>query len=261
MPRVNTLKQRIQNGETTIGAFTNLPSPELVELMAIGGMDFVLFDCEHSQMNPQAVYPLQLAAEVHGLPTLARVGENDRQVQLKYLELGIGGVLVPQTNTLESARRAVEGLRYAPRGTRGYAGARVMEWSVRGSPPKLMQEASEYVFTMVQFEHIDALNDLEPVLALPELDLLFVGPNDLAQSMGYPGQPYHRDVQAVVDQVITAAKEAGKPLGTVAADGARTNTEVERGFQLVATNTVSLFTMGMKTYFGGVDHPPKGALR
>lgn len=259
--RNNTLKQRIMDGETAIGAFTNIPSPELVELMAIGGMDFVLFDCEHSSMNPSTVYPLQLAAEAHGLPTLARVGENDRQVQLKYLELGIGGILVPQTNTLEQVRRGIEGMRYGPRGIRGYAGSRVIDWAVRERPPKLMEEANDYVFTMVQFEHIDALKDLESVLAMPELDLLFVGPNDLAQSMGYPGQPYHAEVQEVVDRVVAAAKAAGKPVGTVAADGERTNIEVERGFQLVCTNSVSLFVTGMKSYFGGVKNPPKGAIR
>ncbi len=256
MPVENTLKTKILNGGTAIGAFTSFPSPELVELLAIGGMDFVLFDAEHSQLSPADCYPLQVAAERHGLPTLARVGQNDRQVQIKFLELGIGGVLVPQTNTLEDARRAVDGMRYAPRGSRGYAPTRLIDWAQRGDPKELMQEASEYVFTMVQFEHIDALTDLEAVLALPELDLLFVGPNDLAQSMGFPGQPGHPDVQAVIDQVIRVAQHAGKPLGTVAPDAEATNRQVERGFQLVATNVVSLFTLGMKTYFSGVT--PRG---
>ncbi len=252
VPVENTLKTKILNGGTAIGAFTSFPSPELIELLAIGGMDFVLFDAEHGQLSPAACYPLQMAAELHGLPTLARVGENDRQVQIKYLELGIGGVLVPQTNTLEDARRAIDGMRYAPRGSRGYAPSRLIQWAQKGDPKDLMQTASEYVFTMVQFEHIDAMADLEPVLALPELDLLFVGPNDLAQSMGYPGQPNHPDVQDVIDQVVQVAKNAGKPLGTVAPDAAATNRQLERGFQLVATNVVSLFTAGMKGYFGGV---------
>lgn len=255
MPLENTLKTKILNGGTAIGAFYNFTSPEFVELLAIGGMDFVLFDAEHSQLTPAACYPLQLAAERHGLPTLARVGENDRQIQIKYLELGIGGILVPQTNTLEDARRAVDGMRYAPRGSRGYAPNRWMEWAQRASPVDLIQEASEFVFTMVQFEHIDALTDLEAVLALPELDLLFVGPNDLAQSMGYPGQPGHPEVQAVIDEVVRITRAAGKPLGTVAPDAEATNRQVERGFQLVATNVVSLFTAGMRGYFDGVRRP------
>ncbi|HEV2528113.1 MAG TPA: aldolase/citrate lyase family protein [Thermomicrobiales bacterium] len=252
MAITNKLKETILNGGTAIGCFTTMPTPEIVELLAIGGMDFVLFDAEHSQLNPALCYPLQLAAEKHGLPTLARVGENDRQTHIKYLELGIGGVLVPQTNTLEDARKAVEGMRYGPRGTRGYAPSRLIDWAQRGTQPDLMQEASEYVFTMVQFEHIDAMADLEQVLALPELDLLFVGPNDLAQSMGYPGQPNHPEVQDVIEQVIRIAQDAGMPLGTVSPDAAATNRQLERGFQLVATNVVSLFTSGMQHYFAGV---------
>jgi len=218
-------------------------------------MDFVLFDAEHGPLSPESVYPLILAAEAHNLPTLVRVGQNDRQVILKYLDLGIGGVLIPQTNTAADAKRAVDAMRYSPRGRRGLAGVRSFHWGIDKPVSELVEPINERTLTMVQFEHIDTLKELDQILELPELDMLFVGPNDLAVSMGVPGQLAHPQVQAVIDQVVARTKESGKWLGTVAPDPESANRQIERGFQLVAANVPGLLIQGLKAYMSGVKRP------
>lgn len=251
----NKLKDTLRQGGVAIGAFTTLASPEVVEILALGGMDFVLFDAEHGPLSPESVYPLILAAEAHNLPTLVRIGQNERQVILKFLDLGIGGVLIPQTNTAADAKRAVDAMRYSPRGIRGLAGVRSFHWGMEKPVAELVDAINERTLTMVQFEHIDTLQELDQILELPELDMLFVGPNDLAISMGFPGQPGHPEVQAVIEQVIARTKECGKWLGTVAPDPDNANRQIERGFQLVAANVPGLLIQGLKAYMSGVKRP------
>jgi 2-keto-3-deoxy-L-rhamnonate aldolase RhmA len=120
---------------------------------------------------------------------------------------------------------------------------------------ELVEPINERTLTMVQFEHIDTLKELDQILELPELDMLFVGPNDLAVSMGVPGQLAHPQVQAVIDQVVARTKESGKWLGTVAPDPESANRQIERGFQLVAANVPGLLIQGLKAYMSGVKRP------
>jgi 4-hydroxy-2-oxoheptanedioate aldolase len=245
---VNPLRQTLRDGGVAIGTFLAIPSPELVEICALAGFDFVLFDAEHGPISPETCYRMILAAEARGIPTLARIGEHDRQVMLKYLDIGIGGVVVPQINDAETARKMVQALRYAPLGVRGVAGGRTYNYGLGEAAVDLIPRLNERVLSSVQFEHIDALKNIDEILATPDLDVLFVGPNDLAQSMGFPGQPMHPEVQAIIDQVVTAAKGGPVALGTVAFDPESTKRQVERGFRLVAGNLPTLIAGAAKNY-------------
>ncbi|MGI8644544.1 MAG: HpcH/HpaI aldolase family protein [Thermomicrobiales bacterium] len=248
MNLVNPLRQTLRDGGVAIGTFLAIPSPELVEICALAGFDFVLFDAEHGPISPETCYRMILAAEARGIPTLARIGEHDRQVMLKYLDIGIGGVVVPQINDAETAREMVQALRYAPLGVRGVAGGRTYNYGLGEAAVDLIPRLNERVLSSVQFEHIDALKNIDEILATPDLDVLFVGPNDLAQSMGFPGQPMHPEVQAIIDQVVTAAKGGPVALGTVAFDPESTKRQVERGFRLVAGNLPTLIAGAAKNY-------------
>ena len=248
MDLVNPLRQTLGDGGVAIGTFIAIPSPELVEICALAGFDFVLFDAEHGPISPETCYRMILAAEARGIPTLARIGEHDRQVMLKYLDIGIGGVVVPQVNDAETAREMVQALRYAPLGVRGVAGGRTYNYGLGDAAVDLIPRLNERVLSSVQFEHIDALQNIDAILATPDLDVLFVGPNDLAQSMGFPGQPLHPEVQAVVDQVVAAAKGGPVALGTVAFDPESTKRQVERGFRLVAGNLPTLIAGAARAY-------------
>jgi 2-keto-3-deoxy-L-rhamnonate aldolase RhmA len=255
MNLTNKVKQTLRDGGSAIGTFVPMPSPEVVELCALSGFDFVLFDAEHGRIDPVIVFPMILAAEVYGVPAFARVGQNDRQVILKYLDLGIAGVMIPQIITAEAANAAVAAMKYGPRGVRGLAGGRMFDHGMGKQVAELVPVLNERVLTIVQFEHIAALDHVETILATPDLDVLFVGPNDLAQSMGYPGYPDHPEVQAVIERVIAIARGGPVALGTVASDAAGTNRQLERGFRMIGSNAAQLLARGAQELLGGLVRP------
>ena len=241
MNLVNPLKAKLRAGERVLGCFVPIPSPELVEICALAGFDFVLLDAEHGPISPQTAYPMILAAEARGCTPIARIGQLDRQVILKFLDLGIAGVMTPQVTTPEAAEAAVAATRFAPRGNRGLAGGRSFGFGLLEPAHELVPKLNDRILTLVQCEHIDAVENLKGILKTPDLDVLFVGPNDLAQSMGYAGQPGHPEVTRLVDErVIPLAKQHGIALGTVAPDGPSARRMFERGFDLVGGNAPTL---------------------
>lgn len=248
MHQANPVKDTLREGGVSFGCFVPMPSPEVVELLALAGFDFALLDGEHGRISPDDAYAMVLAAEARGIQAMARIGQNDRQVILKYLDLGMTGVLIPQTTTADDARRAIDAMRYSPRGRRGLAGSRTFDFG-QGTPmAESIDAVNERVLTMVQFEHIDSLQHLDEILALPELDVLFVGPTDLALTMGYPGAPNHPEVDKVVEQVCAAAAKVNVALATVAPDAAAARKRIGQGFRMIVANVPSLIGSASREY-------------
>ncbi len=241
MVRKNSLKQKLIAGEQVIGCFMPTPSPVLVELCGAAGFDFVLIDNEHGPINADSAYPMILAAESWNIPAIARVGSHDKQEVLKFLDLGIQGIMSPQINTAEQAEDSVAATKFFPRGTRGLAGGRALGFGVSMPATEAVKKLNDEMLAILQFEHIDALEHLDEILKVSDLDLLFVGPNDLAQSMGFPGEPGHPDVTAVADKAVEAAKRAGVRTGTVAFSPAAARQALARGFDMVVANAPGLF--------------------
>jgi 4-hydroxy-2-oxoheptanedioate aldolase len=236
----NPVKEKLRRGEVVLGAFIPMPSPDIVEIVALAGFDFALLDAEHGRITPDDAYPMILAAEARDIPALIRVGENDRQVILKYLDLGVSGVMVPQTNSPELVAEAVQAMRYAPEGLRGLAGGRTFDYGVRGAMKELVPAINDRVLTIAQFEHIDALANLDAILNTPGLDILFVGPTDLHQSMGYGGQLGVPEVEAVIQQVVDKARGSGVALATVSPDANAINARIAQGFQMLVPNVPAM---------------------
>jgi 4-hydroxy-2-oxoheptanedioate aldolase len=241
MVRKNLLKQKLNAGEQVIGCFMPPPSPILVELCGAAGFDFVLIDNEHGPINADSAYPMILAAESWNLTAIARVGLQDKQEVLKFLDLGIQGIMAPQINTAEQAVYSVAATRFAPRGTRGLAGGRAFGFGVSMPASEVAKHLNEEMLAILQFEHIDAVEDLEAIVNTPDLDMLFVGPNDLAQSMGFPGEPGHPDVTVIADKAVEAAKRVGVRTGTVAFSPEAAQQAFARGFDMVVANAPGLF--------------------
>lgn len=246
MNYTNPLKDKLASGKTVLGTFIQPSSPEWVEIIAVAGFDFVLLDAEHGPISPETAYPMILAAESNGIPALARVGQKDKQVILKFLDLGISGVMFPQINSAAEAEDAIAAAKYAPRGTRGLAGSRVFEFGLNRPAAELVPLINDRTMTIVQFEHIDTLPHLDAILDVPDMDMLFVGPNDLAQSMGFAGQPVHPDVTAIGDQVIARVKERGIKLGTVAPDAAGAKIAADRGFDMIVASATVLLAQSAR---------------
>src|SRR5215208_4311539 len=249
----NPVKEKLRAGGAAIGVFIPIPSPDVVEIVALAGFDFALLDAEHGRISPDDAYPMILAAEARDIPALVRVGENDRQVVLKYLDLGVSGVMIPQTNTPELALAAVEAMRYAPAGLRGLAGGRTFDYGQGGPMSERVSAINDRVLSIIQFEHIDALPHLDALLRTPGLDVFFVGPTDLGQSMGYGGQVGHPEVEAVIQQVADTARGRGVALGIVAADAEQTNRRLRQGFQMVVANVPALLMRASREMLAAIE--------
>ena len=252
----NTVKEKLAAGERVIGCFIPLASPEIVEMCALTGFDFALIDAEHGPISPETAYPMVLAAEARGMEAFARVGQADKQMVLKFLDIGVSGIMAPQVNTIEQATAAVSGTKYFPTGNRGLAGGRTFDFGLNAPLSSMVEPLNDRVLTMLQFEHVDALKHLDEILALEHLDVLFVGPNDLAQSLGYPGQPGHPEVTRVADEVVARAKAAGKKTGTIAYSIDAVKNIFERGFDMTVASATGLFASAARTYVEGVRQIP-----
>jgi len=250
--RKNRVKRRLQAGEAVIGCFLPYPSPELAEICGYLGFDFVLLDAEHGRITEETAYHMVLAAEVAGTVPIVRVPLNHRQVILRYLDLGAAGVMVPQVNTPEEAVAAAEACRYYPQGRRGVAGVRAANFGLTMPLHEYVQQANQETLVIVQIEHIAVVERLEEYLAIPGIDVLFVGPNDLAQSMGYPGQQFHPEVQAVIDDIVRRV-DGRLPLGTTAPTAELAQRQLERGFRMLATNTTALLAAGARSMLAAVS--------
>jgi len=244
----NPVKDKLATGKLVYGCFIPTTSAVDVEILAVAGFDFALLDGEHGPLSAESAYPMILAAEARGMAAFARVGQNDRQVILKFLDVGVSGVMIPQVMDADQASQAVRATKYWPDGARGLAGGRTFDWGLDTPPAEMVQGLNDRILTMIQFEHIDALDAVDDILGVPGLDVLFVGPNDLAQSMGYPGQPGHPDVTAVADQVVARAAAKGIPLGTTAATPAMARAAADRGFQMIVPNSPGLLASAARAY-------------
>jgi 4-hydroxy-2-oxoheptanedioate aldolase len=250
--RPNTIKEQLRNGGTSVGCFVPFPSPSTVEICGLVGFDFVMIDCEHGPASPESAYNMVLAAEAAGTVPLLRVPVNTPQVILRYMDIGTAGVMAPQVNSADEARAVVDAVKYHPGGHRGIAGVRAAGWGIPYDLPAYAEKANQETMVLVQFENIRAFDQVPDILKVPGIDVLFVGPNDLAHSMGYPGQPGHPEVQKVIDDVIAVAKDSGVWLGTVAPNAEAANGLIERGFRMIGANSAALLAAASKQMLADV---------
>jgi 4-hydroxy-2-oxoheptanedioate aldolase len=187
-------------------------SPLVAELCAGSGLDWLLVDAEHSPNGLESILA-QLQA-IHGYPvhTVVRPPVNDTVVIKQYLDLGVQNLLIPMVNSGAEAEAAVAATRYPPEGVRGVGSAlaRAARWN---RVPYYLARASETVSVTVQIESTAAVDAVEDILKVDGVDAVFLGPSDLAASMGLLGQQEHPEVRAAVEHCLAAANKAGKPAG------------------------------------------------
>lgn len=209
------LKSRLQRGDQLVGtmviAFDNL---NVAKIIQVCGFDFFIIDCEHGSFDYGRVANILAMAREIGLPALVRVPEIRREPILKYLEMGAAGLLLPNTDTPEQARKLVEYSNYAPAGNRGVSLLRPHSGFAKVEDPiEFMKTANRQLLLMVQIETPMGLERCSDILAVAGIDAAFVGPGDLSQCLGIFGQTGHAKFIAAVDRVIEAARRNGKQCG------------------------------------------------
>ena len=252
--RPNNVKKSLAQGNAVFGAFVVSGAPSIVEVLGIAGFDFLIFDCEHSPNDFLTVEHMLRASETVGTTTMIRIPEINRTNILKALDIGIQGILVPMVNTAEQAREAVALTKYPPYfpgGKRGVALRRAARYG-DVDPINYFQQANSEIFMAVQCETKEAVSNLDEILKVEGIDMGFIGPTDLSQSLGYPWNPSHSEVQKVIKHVIETTKQAGVISGVFAPpeDAKR---YLEWGAKVVACGAdLSFLSKGAKQVLGKI---------
>ena len=244
----NTTKAKLAAGQPVFGCFIRYAEPSLAEYVAMLGWDFLVFDGEHGMLQPRDVEDLCRALDLRGVTPIARVTTNQPHIILRFLDSGIHGVHVPWVNTPQAVEQAVRSVKYAPRGERGLAGTRASEWGLGEPIDTFVERSNRETMVIVHIETREAVAAIEEYVAIDGVDVLFLGPMDLSQSMGHPGQPGHPDVVAAMERVARVVVPSEKVLGIYAGTAAVTEAWLERGARYFTTGLEIFLRDGMTAH-------------
>ena len=210
----NRMKEKILRGEPALGCSVMFPSPQVVEMLGFAGFDWVLIDCEHGSIGPADIELMAMACDAVGVTPIARPRTNSASDIQSVMDRGVMGVQVPHVNTAEDARRAVAAVKFGPGAARGLAaGTRPDSWGLGARMPDFAARANAQSLVCVQLEHESALRNLDAILAVDGIDVFFIGPSDLSQSMGLPGDPKAPPVAEAIDRALATIRAAGRTPG------------------------------------------------
>lgn len=232
MFRLNHLKARLAAGESLYGAWIGSGTATTAEIMAHVGFDFLCIDQEHGAGELDEAVAMLRAAEVSGTPCIVRAPWNDPIWLKRALDAGAQSLMIPQIETAELARAAVAACRYPPQGSRGYA-AGVVRASTFGFEPGYVAKANENLLLVLQIESAAAVEQAAEICAVEGVDVVFIGVNDLAGSIGRLEQLDHPDVRSLVRRAEEIILASGKPMGTVPNAGAAWPELFARGYRMV----------------------------
>jgi 4-hydroxy-2-oxoheptanedioate aldolase len=219
MFRHNALKRRLRKGKKTFGVFLELGHPPIAEIAAASGYDCVLIDREHGQGDLASAVPEMTAAQAHGATALLRVSANDPVTIKLALDIGVEGIMIPALLDEAAARRAAEACRYPPRGIRGFAAGVVRASSYGVHTEAYLREVEDELLVIGQIETRSGVEAADAIAATEGIDMIFVGPYDLAANLGHFGEPDHKAVLKAIARVEKAAKKHGKWLGAIPTPG------------------------------------------
>ena len=211
----NLLKRKLLNGEPAFGVSIMFPSPHIVDIIGRLGFDWVLIDCEHGSISIESVELMAIAAEAAGITPIARPHINSFEAIGQLMDRGVIGVQVPHVNNADDARRAVQAVKYHPHGQRSLAaGVRSASYGYGMTMSEYAEHANKETLVCVQIEDAEAVQNIHDIVQVPDIDVFFVGPSDLSQSLGHPGRPDAPEVRQAIDSVFSTVTAAGKISGS-----------------------------------------------
>jgi len=245
----NAMKEKLRAGEPVFGVSVMIPSPQIVEMCAAAGFDWVLLDCEHGTLTLESVELMAMAAEASGITAIARPVSRSPEHILQVLDRGVMGVQVPHVTTAAEAREVLAAVKYHPQGSRGLAaGTRAAVYDSHGTLADYVKAANEQTLIAIQLEDAAAIENIDELLKVDDIDVFFIGPSDLSQSMGHPGNPKAPVVANAIDSSFRKMLSAGRTPGTPAV--AESVREVlDKGVRYIYTHLPRLLSSSARDYF------------
>jgi 4-hydroxy-2-oxoheptanedioate aldolase len=246
------IDSRLAGGESLIGCFVSSPQISICEVLATSGFDVLVADVEHAPLAPADVQTIIAGAHLGGVPALVRLSD-DSTTSIQYaLDSGAAGVIVPRVHGAAQTAAVVSAALYPPKGTRGAGPGRAALYGLDRAAA--MQEALEQTLVAVQIESAEAVANLDGILAVEHLGMVFVGPNDLSHSLGRPPED---ELMRVIDDVLRRAHAAGVRTGILAPTPELVDRYRRAGVSLLLTGTdLMLLAGGARALLGAI--PPAG---
>ena len=245
---INQLKKKLHNGEVAVGSFVTVPSSNMTEIVGMMGYDFVVIDMEHAPIDIAMAEDMIRAANVVDITPIVRVTHNSPHLILRAFDIGAHGIHVPDINTEKEAKEAVASSKYGPQGKRGLAGVRALKYGLRGPISDLTARANEETMVIAHIEDIAAVNNLDALLEVDGIDVYYLGPVDLSNSMGIPGQVGNPKVQHMVTESIRRISQAGKIAGCISVESEDAKRFIDLGARYIATHAVKFMANGSKQF-------------
>lgn len=264
----NTFKSQLKAGKQQIGLWMSLANAYTAEVCATAGFDWLLIDGEHAPNEVRTILEQLQALAAYPSHPVVRPVSGDVALIKRLLDIGAQTLLVPMVDTAQQARELVSAVRYPPQGIRGVgsAVARISRWGLRTD---YLDRANDEICLLVQAESRLSLENLDAICAVDGIDGVFIGPADLAASLGHRGNPAHPEVQAAIEDAMRRIIASGKAAGTLVADTTLARRYLDLGCTFVAVGLdvriLAAGTRALRAQFSGDGAPPaplleKGAI-
>lgn len=231
------IKDKMLSGNVCLGTWLFLPSPDIVEIIGLAGLDFVVIDMEHSPITYENASSMIAAAESKGIAPFVRISELSASNILRTLDTGAHGIQVPHVETADDAKRIIKYSKYYPLGERGMApSTRAGNYNLQTNS-KLLRKANDETLIVLTLESEDALNNVEKMLEIEGVDVIYIGPYDLSQAMGLPGEVEHPKVLKSMERIFSLINKSGKIAGSFANNPQRAKVMKELGVNYLTCET------------------------
>ena len=246
--RTNHMKALLRAGKPALGCSIMIPSPQMVEMAAHAGFDWVLIDMEHGTIGLETAELMIMAAEARGITPIVRPRNNASAEITSVMDRGAAGVQVPHVNTADDALRALAAVKFGAGDKRGLAaGTRPDSYGLSKSMPDFVRDANAESLVCIQLEHASAIENVDALLAVDDVDVYFIGPSDLSQSMGHPGNPKAPAVRAAIEKTLARIVAAGKTPG-MPATADNLDQVIASGCRYIYTHLPKLFGAGANAF-------------
>ena len=230
----NLLKEKIKNNYPVLGTWQVLPSASVSNVIGAAGFDFSIIDMEHGTISFETAENMVRALESEQSTPLIRVPKNDASLILRALELGSNGIIVPQISSAKEAKKVVEAVKYHPAGKRGFSPFTRSAGYIAKDASLIAKKENVETFVGIIVEDLDGLNNLEEIVKVKGLDLIYLGKYDISQALGVPGDVNHLKVQGAIKRSTKIIKDNGLAVGSIA------NTEEDlRAFHELGINFIA----------------------
>ncbi|MCP4471349.1 MAG: 2,4-dihydroxyhept-2-ene-1,7-dioic acid aldolase [Gammaproteobacteria bacterium] len=231
-------KQRLRRNELLLGTMLTLPSPEIAEIIAACGYDWLFMDGEHGNLSTLDWQRMLQAVAGRSAAIIRVAAKTERDIK-KVLDIGADGIIAPQVNSADEARHVVACCKYPPRGIRGVGLARAQGYGRDFA--EYMESANDRIAVIIQAEHIDAVNNIDDIVKVDGIDAVFIGPYDLSASMGRMGEVDHPEVVEAIDRVGRACRQNDIALGYFGTTAESVEAYIDKGYKLICAGVDAAF--------------------